>query len=155
MTTGFENICVRKMQLDDTSSVVALEKASLGQEAWGENSFNDVFTKDYYYFYLAFINDIHVGTVGFTRSFDEADISNVCVNEKYRKNGVGYTLLNIAMEKMIAEGVLHFTLEVREKNIAARNLYSKLGFIEEGVRPNFYSNPTDNAVIMWKHLESR
>ena len=111
------------------------------------------FNKDYYNFFLAFDGNRHIGTVGFTRSFDEADVSNVCVDEEYRKEGIASFLLDNAIRTMIQNGVFHFTLEVREKNIPAIRLYEKQGFVNEGIRPNFYSNPKDNAVIMWKHID--
>ena len=41
-------------------------------------------------------------------------------------------------------------LEVRKTNIPAIELYNKLGFKSEGVRPGFYENPKDDALIMWK-----
>lgn len=43
------------------------------------------------------------------------------------------------------------TLEVRESNIPAQSLYKKHGFKEEGIRKNFYNNPKENAIIMWRH----
>lgn len=153
-----QNIVIRKMTIDDIASVSSLEAKCLGQEAWSEKSFVDILEKDYYEFYLAFatINDElrHIATVGFTKSLDEADVSNVCVDENFRGRGVAYKLLSGAINEMVEKGVLHFTLEVRERNSAAINLYKKLGFESAGVRPNFYNNPADNAVIMWKHIDN-
>ena len=42
------------------------------------------------------------------------------------------------------------SLEVREGNTAARNLYESYGFIQETVRKSYYHNPTEDALIMWK-----
>lgn len=42
------------------------------------------------------------------------------------------------------------SLEVREGNTAARNLYESYGFIQEAVRKSYYHNPTEDALIMWK-----
>ena len=44
------------------------------------------------------------------------------------------------------------TLEVREGNEDARLLYSKFGFIKVGERKNYYSEPTENAVLMTKYF---
>ena len=46
-------------------------------------------------------------------------------------------------------GLIAFTLEVRENNAPARLLYEKVGFVLEGIRPNFYSNPKEGAAIYW------
>ncbi|MDE7430041.1 MAG: GNAT family N-acetyltransferase, partial [Lachnospiraceae bacterium] len=48
------------------------------------------------------------------------------------------------------EGLTAYTLEVRVSNQAAIGLYEKLGFASEGIRPNFYEKPTEDAMIMWK-----
>ena len=50
-------------------------------------------------------------------------------------------------------GIVAFTLEVRESNHAAIALYEKFNFINAGVRKNYYEKPTENAVIMWKNQE--
>jgi ribosomal-protein-alanine N-acetyltransferase len=49
-----------------------------------------------------------------------------------------------------AEGIVSHTLEVRESNIAARNLYEKFSFHETGRRKNFYSDNNEDAVIYWR-----
>lgn len=52
-------------------------------------------------------------------------------------------------------GVKNFTLEVRRSNEAAIGLYHKLGFLDEGVRPNFYDSPKEDALILWKKQETQ
>ena len=60
----------------------------------------------------------------------------------------------IPFEKLYEEGALlethEFFLEVRESNEAAIELYSRQGFVKEGIRKNFYERPVENAVIMWR-----
>jgi ribosomal-protein-alanine N-acetyltransferase len=47
--------------------------------------------------------------------------------------------------------VTAYTLEVRVSNAAAIHLYEKLGFESVGIRPNFYTKPKEDALIMWKN----
>ena len=47
-------------------------------------------------------------------------------------------------------GIKEFTLEVRLSNMGAIHLYEKLGFVSEGIRKNFYEEPVEDALIMWK-----
>ena len=54
------------------------------------------------------------------------------------------------MQEGNREGVSAYTLEVRISNEAAIHMYEKLGFVSEGIRPNFYEKPTEDAMIMWK-----
>jgi ribosomal-protein-alanine N-acetyltransferase len=42
------------------------------------------------------------------------------------------------------------TLEVRKSNIVAQNLYKKYGFVEYGIRPRYYADNNEDAVIMWR-----
>lgn len=79
----------------------------------------------------------------------EADITNVAVLPEYRRKGYA-TLLISEFEKMIPEDTEDIFLEVRESNQSAINLYIKSGFEKISVRKRFYSNPTENAVIMKK-----
>ena len=82
----------------------------------------------------------------------ELQINNVVVEEAYRRKHIATDMF----EELFAYGKRHsctkISLEVREANEAARALYEKLGFVQVGTRPDFYSNPTDNAILMDKTL---
>ena len=80
----------------------------------------------------------------------EGEITNVAVKSSYRRQGIGGKLLETLYEEAKALQTYEFFLEVRESNEAAIGLYSRQGFVKEGVRKNFYEQPVENAVIMWK-----
>lgn len=147
-----DNLIIRRIEESELKSAALLEEMCLGNEAWSYESVKDAFNKEYYYYFIAVLDGVHVGNVLFTRSFDEADISNVCVSSEYRERKIAYSMLEFSIDYMKKEGVEHFTLEVRQGNSKALGLYQKLGFESAGVRPDFYSNPTEDAVIMWKHI---
>ncbi len=90
-----------------------------------------------------------IAMAGLIISYDTADVANVSVSEKYRRQNIAYDLLTKLMDEGRQIGVKDFTLEVRENNAPARNLYEKLGFKYEGTRPNFYTNPNEGAAIYW------
>jgi ribosomal-protein-alanine N-acetyltransferase len=71
------------------------------------------------------------------------------IKKEKRERGIGSRLLLHAMKCEGEAGVESLFLEVREKNTAARRLYSSAGFAEIGFRKNYYKNPDDNAVIMF------
>ena len=79
------------------------------------------------------------------------EITNVAVKASHRRKGIGGMLL----QRLYEEGALldtpEFFLEVRESNAAAIGLYTRQGFVKEGIRKNFYDKPIENAVIMWRH----
>ena len=81
---------------------------------------------------------------------DEGDILNVAVRSDRQKEGIGYFLVDsmLKMTEMIGIHIVH--LEVREGNGTARRLYERLGFKEDGLRRDYYTDPTENAVLMTK-----
>lgn len=82
---------------------------------------------------------------------DEINIDIIAIDEHYRSNGYATMLLS-RLEQMVRQTAKVIMLEVREKNLPAITLYKKLGFEEVGKRKNYYSNPTDNAILMNKLL---
>ena len=76
-------------------------------------------------------------------------MTNVAVLPKYRRQGIGRLLLSEEMKNDMA----FISLEVRESNLPAIRLYESVGFVIQGVRPKFYTSPTENAVIMTKYFE--
>ena len=79
---------------------------------------------------------------------DEAEICNVAVRADARKRGVGKALLNRLIEYGKSDKKTRFLLDVRVGNEAAISLYKKLGFKEDGIRPNFYDKPKEDALLM-------
>ena len=89
-----------------------------------------------------------VGFLGTWYAADQAHIVSVGVADGYRRRGIGELLLIAAVEHATARETETITLEVRESNAAARALYEKYGFIEQGIRKRYYSDNREDAVIM-------
>jgi [ribosomal protein S18]-alanine N-acetyltransferase len=79
---------------------------------------------------------------------DEIQLLNFAVHPEKRRHGLGECLLNRMIKKGIAEGIRSIWLEVRPSNMSARNLYKKLGFQEAGIRPNYYPETKEDAILM-------
>lgn len=148
---------IREIDQKDLEEVAALE-ASCFSMPWKYKDFEDVLTNPDRFYLVAEADEVTADTPDrilggcmLTHIVGEGDISNVAVLEKYRKNGVGAALVTELL-KLGAEryGITAYTLEVRSKNMPARRLYEKHGFVSRGVRPDFYQKPKDDAVIMWK-----
>ena len=88
------------------------------------------------------------GYVGCQTVLDEGYITNVGVSPNFRRQGIAKALITELIEQAKAKRLAFVTLEVRESNAAARALYAGAGFQPVGIRKNFYSNPTENAVLM-------
>ena len=95
-----------------------------------------------------------VGFIDFMITFNSATISQIAVKNEYRKQGIATMLLS-EMEKCfpsdIEDIVENVTLEVRESNQAAINLYKKNGYEEVVIKKHYYSNG-ENAIYMVKRL---
>ena len=141
---------IRYMEEKDLGQVTALEESCFSMP-WRRHDFEDILSNPDRIYLVAEENGEILGGCMLTDLMGEGDISNVAVGERYRGKDIATKLL----EKLIEIGTQErkigaFTLEVRESNTAAIGLYQKVGFVSEGIRPNFYEQPRENAVIMWK-----
>ena len=89
-----------------------------------------------------------VGFLGIWYVVDEAHIVSLGVRSGYRGRGIGELLLIGATEQAMAKRARVVTLEVRESNHTARNLYLKYGFKERGTRKGYYADNGEDAIIM-------
>ena len=93
-----------------------------------------------------------VGYIGSRIVMDSADIPTVAVRPQYRRQGIGYELVNRMLEEMILRGVSSVLLEVRESNLPAQNCYARAGFVPVGRRKNYYDLPKEDALLMGRQL---
>jgi len=82
--------------------------------------------------------------------FDELHINSLAVDVDRRRQGLARRLLDHVLDDAAGAGASAATLEVRSSNVAARGLYEGLGFKVEGVRRDYYQDPREDAVILWK-----
>ena len=143
-------IRVRQMIAEDIDDAAALEKLNLGKEAWNRKQLLDAMTRDDTIYLVAEKAGRIVGLCGVQNVSGDGEVTNVSVAGDCRKEGVGYKMVKQLLERGRGLGIENYTLEVRKANAAAIRLYEKLGFVSEGVRPGFYDEPKDDAVIYWK-----
>ena len=94
-----------------------------------------------------------LGFCSFWRVLDELHINNLAVAPPYRRRGIGTTLLTYVLSEGAKLGAHRATLEVRRSNEVARHLYDHLGFATAGVRRAYYTNPVEDALVLWReHL---
>ena len=144
-------ITIREMNLADVDSVCVLEEMAFSMP-WHKESFIEMIeNKDALYLVADDERAGVVGCCGVRSIVGEGDITNVVVHPDFRKKGVAFDMLTQLLFRGEKEfGIKEFTLEVRYSNIGAIHLYEKLGFVSEGIRKNFYEEPVEDALIMWK-----
>ena len=130
----------------------------LGVEA---ESFTNPWTRDMYawelqnrsvcHIYVVRVPDVPVaGFCAFWLVFDEIHINNVAVRPQLRGRGLGTALMRHVLAEAKQFGAKRATLEVRASNAAARRLYERLGFYVAATRRNYYTNPVEDALILWR-----
>ena len=143
-------VTVRKMKKEDLDRVSQIEKECFSTP-WSRDAFEDMIDNEAALYMVAEDNGYIVANCGVIVAAGEGDICNVAVDPSYRKRGIAELLLTRIMEEASSKmAVEAFTLEVRISNRAAISLYEKLGFVNEGIRPGFYTSPKEDAVIFWK-----
>ena len=90
-----------------------------------------------------------VGFAGIWLMIDEAHITTLAVDPKWRGGGLGELMVVALIEKSISLGADLITLEVRASNRVAQRLYEKYGFYANGIRPRYYSDNGEDALVMW------
>lgn len=113
---------------------------------WNEASIEAELENDFSRFLIAVENGRAVGYVGLYVLTGEADIVRVAVLPEHRNKGIAKAVLTKSLEYASGE----VFLDVRESNSTAISLYKSLGFEDTGVRKDYYSDPTENAVLMKK-----
>ena len=83
--------------------------------------------------------------------FEELRLMNLAVRESMRRQGVGKALVLEACRLGSEQAATRAILEVRASNDAARSLYTHLGFMQVGRRPQYYTQPTEDAILMEKN----
>lgn len=83
----------------------------------------------------------------------ETEILNIAITKDLQNRGFGQKLLNRFLKTIQTRDVTEIWLEVRETNLKAINFYKKNGFSTQFERKNYYSNPTENALIMKKTID--
>ena len=142
-------INIRTMTLEDIEQVYSIEE-SIFSIPWSKISFeNSINSKDTIFIVAEKDNKI-IGYLGMYLFLEDADISNVAVEKEYRRQHIGRELLEYILSEAKSRGVKNVALEVRETNVPAIRLYESMGFKEVGIRKNYYKEPTENALIMWK-----
>lgn len=81
---------------------------------------------------------------------DELHVNTLVVDFPFRRQRLGLLLMHHVLVDAARSGVRRATLEVRESNVAARRLYERLGFTVTAKRPKYYTEPEEDALILWR-----
>lgn len=140
------------MSHEHVEQVAKIEKDCFSMP-WSENAIRHELDNPLSLWIVALEEGIVVGYVGSQSVLGEADMMNLAVDSDHRHSHIGQNLVTKLVDNLRANGVHCLTLEVRASNTAAIQLYNKLGFSQIGRRPNYYTNPKEDALILRKEWE--
>ena len=138
---------LREMTVADLDSVAAIEE-TLMSPPWSKEGFFSFMTREEALFFVVEERAHILAYCGMLTVLDEADITNVVVCRQRQREGIGHFMLDGAMRLAMERGIRLFHLEVRAGNRPAIRLYENLGFVRDGLRKDYYTNPTEDAILM-------
>lgn len=139
-----------EMRPEHLSQVEEIEKVSF-PTPWSHSAFSyEIMQNSFAHYIVALVNNEVIGYGGMWCILDEAHVTNLAVRPDYRMKGVGRSIMMEIIRRAVLMGISSMTLEVRPSNTAARKLYTALGFKERGKRKRYYTDTSEDAIIMWK-----
>ncbi len=140
---------IRAMTMNDVDDVMNIEESSFSAP-WSRFAFEYDLIHNPHANYFVFIQDEKIVAYAGLWIFETiGHIVNMAVLEDYRHKDIATKLLRHSMKYGRANDVERFTLEVRASNEAAINLYRLHGFVDVGIRPRYYQDNREDALIMW------
>ena len=144
---------VRRMTMEDGAAVAEMEH-QLFPDAWSEKAILETLEQPNTICLMAEKAGRAAGYLLAYTAADEAEIARIAVVKELQRQGVARSLLN-ELETFCKSGEIRkILLDVRAGNSAARALYTKTGFVEDGIRQRFYDNPMEDAILMSRPVET-
>ena len=145
---------VRAMNESDLSEVYRIETLSF-RTPWSMRSLLAELKNGHARYLVALVDGRIVGYCGMWVLFEESHITNIAIDPAFRGRGYGKTLLYAAMQVASGLGAEAMTLEVRETNYVAQDLYRKFDFEQQGFRKRYYSDTGEGAKLLWNRCLQR
>jgi ribosomal-protein-alanine N-acetyltransferase len=141
-------VVIERMTVDDLDAVHVIEREAFSTP-WPSHAYRQELESNRMAHYIvARWGDEIVGFAGMWLLVDEAHVTTFATRRTWRRQGIGERLLLALLDLARVRGAREATLEVRPSNTAARRLYEKYGFRNAGVRPRYYSDNHEDALIM-------
>ena len=143
----------RKFEDNDLDRVAELEQQAFS-DAWTRNSIYETSRQGQAFITVAEEAGEVAAYCIIYYVLDEGEIARIAVDERWRRKGVGRGLLDYTCVCCKEKQIDRLLLDVRESNANARAFYKKYGFVEDGIRKNFYEMPKEHAVLMSMTIDS-
>jgi [ribosomal protein S18]-alanine N-acetyltransferase len=139
---------VRRARSADLEGILAVERTN--PVPWSRQLFAKELDRSEGATLVAVEAEIITGFIAVAGQGDAWHVLNLTVHPSHRRRGLGGTLVDAAVSILHGRPYDRYTLEVRVSNDAAIRLYRSRGFGDSGVRPRYYSDNQEDALIMWR-----
>ncbi len=138
---------IRQMVPDDVAEVLKIQTLC-NLSDWGKDGFEKELSNQWARLYVAFNDGKIQGFISARLITPGVEVLNIAVLPELRKQGIGKKLLQTVFEQAVWDEASESWLEVRESNLTAQNFYSRQGYKIVGRRKNYYSNPSEDGLLM-------
>ncbi|MFD2638021.1 ribosomal protein S18-alanine N-acetyltransferase [Piscibacillus salipiscarius] len=146
------DIKVRNMVIEDLPDVIVIENESF-RTPWKKRDFlHDLLKNSFSHYLVIEVEGRVVGYCGVWIVLEAAQITNIAVSPKYRGLQLGKKLFNEVLNTVEEHGASELSLEVRESNQVAQNMYQQFGLEVVGKREKYYQDDGEDALVMWVKL---
>jgi ribosomal-protein-alanine N-acetyltransferase len=153
---------IRRMRPDDLDEVMTIERAAF-RHPWSTELFRRELDHDWSTILVAVepltsaaggrASEHIVGFLIFWLVHDEVHVLNVATAPDLRRKGIARILMQETEKRALQAGAALMTLEVRRSNAAAIELYRQFDYRAVGIRPNYYVDEGEDAIVMVKELK--
>ena len=147
-------ITIRPVHDTDLDAIAAIER-DVFNDPWTRRSFADLVHARHVVFLVATDTSDVLGYAIVLVAGPESELANLAVARMAHRRGIGWRLLGEAVSEAQRRGCAEMYLEVRDSNLAARELYASAGFEAIGRRVRYYARPIEDAIVMKARLEGR
>lgn len=143
---------IRPMRKEDIFQVSQIEKLSF-PTPWSCGIFSsELDKKNLTFYYVMEYQDEVIAYTGYWKLANEAHLVNLAVYPAFRRKGLGSKLLKYVLEKAQNQALDTITLEVRRFNLAAQKFYERFDFKKVAIRPGYYVETGEDALVYWKKI---
>ena len=147
-----EEIKIRRMAKEDIARAIHIERLSF-PNPWSSNIFFvELEKEDFAFYYIMEYQHSLVAYGGYWKIKNEAHLVTFAVHPSFRRKGLGSQLLQHLLKKIEKQNLDKVTLEVRSSNSTAQRFYQEFGFKRIAIRPQYYIDTDEDAIVYWKIL---
>ena len=144
-------LTIRRMKESDIPEVARLEK-EIFPDPLSEGAISETFGQEQTLLLVAYEDRKLIGYLILYFVLEEGEIARIAVIPECRRQGVGARML-LELEDLCEDnGITKLLLDVRESNETAISFYTSYGFVQDGVRRNFYSDPQEDGILMSREI---